>query len=130
MEQRRRLGISGPSLQSSPQNTLHETTSALEITEVYYNSTNLEELRPGLLLIFWLFYQIEKAKQDNALSDLSNLLGELKEMAVDMGAELDRFVSNLFFITTIYILLRKEKRKPFWHSIMLAEKIAGKIEGH
>ncbi|XP_020092446.1 putative SNAP25 homologous protein SNAP30 [Ananas comosus] len=71
MEQRRRLGISGSSLQSSPQNTVHGPTSALEITE------------------------IEKAKQDTALSDLSNLLGELKEMAVDMGAELDRQTAAL-----------------------------------
>lgn len=36
--------------------------------------------------------QIEKAKQDDAFSDLSNLLGELKDMAVDMGTEIDRLV--------------------------------------
>lgn len=29
-------------------------------------------------------------KQEDALSDLSNILGELKHMAVDMGSELDR----------------------------------------
>lgn len=34
---------------------------------------------------------MEKAKQDDALSDLSNLLGELKEMAIDMGSEIDRY---------------------------------------
>ncbi|KAJ1298273.1 hypothetical protein BS78_01G440800 [Paspalum vaginatum] len=34
--------------------------------------------------------QAEKAKQDDALSDLSNTLGQLKEMAVDMGTEIDR----------------------------------------
>ncbi|GAA0156197.1 hypothetical protein Leryth_001574 [Lithospermum erythrorhizon] len=34
--------------------------------------------------------ELEKAKQDDALSDLSNLLGELKFMATDMGSELDR----------------------------------------
>ncbi|KAI6686352.1 hypothetical protein NL676_032265 [Syzygium grande] len=34
--------------------------------------------------------QVEKAKQDDALSDLSNVLSELKSMAVDMGGELDR----------------------------------------
>ncbi|KAH7652396.1 synaptosomal-associated protein 25 [Dioscorea alata] len=33
--------------------------------------------------------EIEKAKQDDALSDLSNILGDLKGMAVDMGSELD-----------------------------------------
>ncbi|XP_050378624.1 SNAP25 homologous protein SNAP33-like [Argentina anserina] len=34
--------------------------------------------------------EVEKAKQDDGLSDLSNLLGELKDMAVDMGSEIDR----------------------------------------
>ncbi|CAL4913233.1 unnamed protein product [Urochloa decumbens] len=34
--------------------------------------------------------QAEKEKQDDALSDLSNTLGQLKEMAVDMGTEIDR----------------------------------------
>ncbi|XP_015965645.1 putative SNAP25 homologous protein SNAP30 [Arachis duranensis] len=32
----------------------------------------------------------EKAKQDEGLSDLSNILDDLKGMAVDMGSELDR----------------------------------------
>lgn len=31
-------------------------------------------------------------KQDDALSDLSNILGDLKEMAIDMGSEIDRLV--------------------------------------
>lgn len=34
--------------------------------------------------------ELEKEKQDDALSDLSNILGELKGMAVDMGSELNR----------------------------------------
>ncbi|XP_031490954.1 SNAP25 homologous protein SNAP33 [Nymphaea colorata] len=34
--------------------------------------------------------QLEKEKQDDALSDLSNLLGDLKVMAVDMGSEIER----------------------------------------
>jgi len=34
--------------------------------------------------------EFEKAKQDDALSDLSNILGDLKGMAFDMGSELDR----------------------------------------
>lgn len=37
--------------------------------------------------------QIEKAKQDDALSDLSSLLGELKGMAIDMGTEIERSVA-------------------------------------
>ncbi|KAI3820143.1 hypothetical protein L1987_14001 [Smallanthus sonchifolius] len=32
----------------------------------------------------------EQTKQDDALSNLSNILGELKEMAVDMGSEIER----------------------------------------
>lgn len=33
--------------------------------------------------------EAEKGKQDDALSDLSNILGDLKGMAIDMGSELD-----------------------------------------
>lgn len=34
--------------------------------------------------------EMEKAKQDDALSDLSDILTELKGMAVDMGSEIER----------------------------------------
>ncbi|XP_015689080.1 SNAP25 homologous protein SNAP33-like [Oryza brachyantha] len=34
--------------------------------------------------------QIEKQKQDDALDDISGVLGQLKGMATDMGSELDR----------------------------------------
>ncbi|XVE54732.1 hypothetical protein DITRI_Ditri03aG0105400 [Diplodiscus trichospermus] len=34
--------------------------------------------------------EFEKAKQDDALSDISDLLGELKSMAIDMGSEIER----------------------------------------
>ncbi|KAM0829671.1 hypothetical protein ACQ4PT_066735 [Festuca glaucescens] len=34
--------------------------------------------------------QVEKDKQDCALSDLSDVLGQLKGMALDMGSEIDR----------------------------------------
>lgn len=34
--------------------------------------------------------EVEKVKQDDALSDLSDLLGELKGMALDMGSEIER----------------------------------------
>lgn len=37
-----------------------------------------------------LLKQYEKAKQDDGLSDLSNILGDLKGMAIDMGSELDK----------------------------------------
>jgi synaptosomal-associated protein 25 len=39
--------------------------------------------------------QVEKTKQDDALLDLSNVLDQLKEMAVDMGSEIERFVEFL-----------------------------------
>lgn len=41
--------------------------------------------------------QVEHAKQDDTLSDLSNLLDELKYMAVDMGTEIERLVVLLKF---------------------------------
>ncbi|XP_073115898.1 SNAP25 homologous protein SNAP32-like isoform X2 [Elaeis guineensis] len=66
MEQRQKLGLLGPLPRSDPRTFPSEPTAALEKVE------------------------IEKAKQDDALSDLSNLLGELKDMAIDMGAEIDR----------------------------------------
>lgn len=37
-----------------------------------------------------LVIQVEKNKQDDALSDLSNVLDQLKDMAHGMGSELDR----------------------------------------
>lgn len=35
---------------------------------------------------------MEKNKQDDALSDLSDILGDLKGMATEMGSELDRLL--------------------------------------
>lgn len=43
-------------------------------------------------------------KQDDGLSDLSNLLGELKVMAQDMGSEIERLV--LLFLTLAYSYFR------------------------
>lgn len=43
----------------------------------------------------FVFQQFEKVKQDDSLSDLSNLLGQLKEMAVDMGSEIERFTIRI-----------------------------------
>ncbi|WOL07780.1 hypothetical protein Cni_G16528 [Canna indica] len=66
MEHRQRLGLSAPLPRSEPRHFPTEPESALQQVE------------------------IEKAKQDDALSDLSNLLGELKNMALDMGSEIER----------------------------------------
>ncbi|XP_073286909.1 SNAP25 homologous protein SNAP33-like, partial [Primulina huaijiensis] len=38
--------------------------------------------------------EFEKAKQDDSLSDLSNILGELKHMAIDMGSEIERLANQ------------------------------------
>lgn len=66
MEQRQKLGLDSPRSRSNPRQILSEPSSALERVEM------------------------EKMKQDDALSSVSNILGELKAMAVDMGSEIDR----------------------------------------
>ncbi|EXC11032.1 SNAP25-like protein [Morus notabilis] len=67
MEQREKLGLAPLPKARTKAQTLHpEPTDAYQKVEV------------------------EKAKQDDALSDLSNMLGELKDMAVDMGTEIER----------------------------------------
>ncbi|KAG9439324.1 hypothetical protein H6P81_019489 [Aristolochia fimbriata] len=65
-EDRGRLGLTPTSRQTSLQNYSSNPSTPIEKVEV------------------------EKAKQDDALSDLSNLLSELKDMAVDMGSEIGR----------------------------------------
>lgn len=67
LEQREKLGLTAaPKGRSNTRTPPPEPTTALQKVEV------------------------EKAKQDDGLSDLSNLLEELKYMAVDMGSEIDR----------------------------------------
>ncbi|GFQ04333.1 snap25 homologous protein snap33 [Phtheirospermum japonicum] len=67
LEQRERLGLNTASKDTSrTRKPLPEPTNALQKVEV------------------------EKAKQDDALVDLSNILGELKDMAIDMGSEIER----------------------------------------
>lgn len=68
LEQRERLGLGtntnkGPSRSREP---LPESADAMQKVEY------------------------EKEKQDDGLSELSDILGELKEMAVDMGSEIER----------------------------------------
>ncbi|KAF5191381.1 Snap25-like protein [Thalictrum thalictroides] len=67
LEQKQRLGLlSGSKEQSRHQQQPAEPTNTLERVEV------------------------EKTKQDDALNDLSNILDELKVMAIDMGSEIGR----------------------------------------
>nr|ALH22085.1 soluble N-ethylmaleimide-sensitive factor adaptor protein 33 [Vincetoxicum mongolicum] len=67
LEQREKLGLnSAPKGRSDVRKPLPEPTNAYQKVEV------------------------EKAKQDDAFSDLSNILGELKGMALDMGSEIER----------------------------------------
>ncbi|XP_027121580.2 SNAP25 homologous protein SNAP33 [Coffea arabica] len=77
LEQREKLGLtSAPQGRSNSRAPPAEPTTALQKVEV------------------------EKVKQDDALSDLSNILGELKEMAVDMGSELERQNKGLEHLET------------------------------
>ncbi|GAU24647.1 hypothetical protein TSUD_208730 [Trifolium subterraneum] len=67
LEQREKLGLTSASKgQSKLRTPPQEPTAALQKVE------------------------FEKEKQDDALSNLSDLLGELKDMAVDMGSEIER----------------------------------------
>ncbi|CAA0826600.1 SNAP25 homologous protein SNAP33 [Striga hermonthica] len=67
LEQRERLGLNKASKERPhTHKPLPEPTNALQKVEV------------------------EKLKQDDGLADLSNILGELKEMAIDMGSEIER----------------------------------------
>ncbi|KAL5544574.1 hypothetical protein UlMin_008358 [Ulmus minor] len=67
MEQREKLGLTPIPKGRSKTQTMHP-----EPTDTYQK------------------VEVENAKQDDALSDLSNILGELKDMAVDMGTEIER----------------------------------------
>ncbi|KAJ1279634.1 hypothetical protein BS78_04G169300 [Paspalum vaginatum] len=66
LEQRQKLGLADHPPRSKAREFHSEPTTALERVEM------------------------EKAKQDDALSDLSGILTELKGMAVDMGSEIER----------------------------------------
>ncbi|XP_073040000.1 SNAP25 homologous protein SNAP33-like [Primulina eburnea] len=67
LEQREKLGLTHASKERSHSHTPpNEPTNAMQKVE------------------------FEKAKQDDSLSDLSNILGELKDMAIDMGSEIER----------------------------------------
>ncbi|XP_044982464.1 SNAP25 homologous protein SNAP33-like [Hordeum vulgare subsp. vulgare] len=65
MEQRQKLGIA-----STPQKSPSSVHSA--------PATEMDKVKA------------EKARQDDAFADLSNILGGLKDMALDMGTEIDR----------------------------------------
>lgn len=67
LEQREKLGLTSASNERSKTRTSpSESANALQKVE------------------------FEKVKQDDALTDLSNILGELKDMALDMGSEIER----------------------------------------
>lgn len=67
-EQRQRLGLSSSPTRSRSSTQLYPSETASAVEKV----------------------QVEMLKQDDALSDLSSILGELKGMAVDMGSEIER----------------------------------------
>ncbi|KAI9117295.1 hypothetical protein K1719_011461 [Acacia pycnantha] len=75
LEQREKLGLSSaPRGQSKPRTPPPEPTNALQKVEV------------------------EKGKQDDALSNISDILGDLKEMAIDMGSEIERQTKALDYM--------------------------------
>ncbi|KAL0686160.1 hypothetical protein Bca4012_053008 [Brassica carinata] len=74
LEKREKLGLSPPKAQSRTREPLPESADAYQRVEM------------------------EKAKQDDGLSDLSDLLGELKNMAVDMGSEIGRQKDGLDYL--------------------------------
>lgn len=75
LEQREKLGLNNTSKgQSNTRAQLPEPTDAYQKIEV------------------------EKSKQDDALSELSGILGELKNMATDMGSEIDRQNKSLDYL--------------------------------
>ena len=55
---------------------------------------------------------MEKAKQDDGLADLSDLLSELKNMAVDMGTEIERFFFHIYQLSLcrVFFLDKTENR--------------------
>ncbi|XP_076895765.1 SNAP25 homologous protein SNAP33-like [Bidens hawaiensis] len=68
LEQREKLGLT----------TANKGPSSLSRTPLPESADSMQKV------------EYEKAKQDDGLSDLSDILGELKEMAVDMGSEIER----------------------------------------
>ena len=52
-----------------------------------------------------MLIQAQKEMQDDALSDLSDILGDLKSMAVDMGSELDRSYMSSYFLNLDIVVL-------------------------
>ncbi|KAM7256068.1 hypothetical protein ACFE04_011809 [Oxalis oulophora] len=72
LEQREKLGVNhAPKGRSSTRTPPPETADAYQKVE------------------------FEKAKQDDALTDISDILGELKEMAIDMGTEIENQTKGL-----------------------------------
>lgn len=100
-KQREKLGLAPvPKGKGTSRTPPPEPTNALQKVEVC-GLTSLFHSDSSLLSICsqgFFGRQVEKAKQDDALSDLSNVLGELKNMAFDMGGELDRSEYVLIYI--------------------------------
>lgn len=66
-----------------------EQRERLGLTRAFKGHSNARTLPPEPVNALQKV-EVEKAKQDDSLSDLSNLLGELKVMAIDMGSEIER----------------------------------------
>ncbi|XP_057993233.1 putative SNAP25 homologous protein SNAP30 isoform X1 [Hevea brasiliensis] len=94
-EQREKLGLGGkPRGHSAPATPPSEPTNAMQKVE------------------------LEKAKQDDALSDLSNILGDLKGMAFEMGSEIDSGRGPLSAVIIVNIV-NAGKIKPLIILVMM-----------
>ncbi|KAL6554722.1 Helical region found in SNAREs [Orobanche hederae] len=90
LELRERLGLNTASKEKShTRKPLPKLANDLLKVEDHFDKSHIVELfhnsrgcQPHVL--------VETVKQDDALIDLSNVLGELKDMAIDMGSEIER----------------------------------------
>lgn len=98
-EDREKLGLApvpkGRSAPTTPPNESDSAYQKVDVSALFYVmlcllSIGFSQVTFSLYYLVVLLKQYEKAKQDDALSDLSDILGDLKGMAIGMGSELDR----------------------------------------
>lgn len=78
---------------------------------IYHSQSAVSFISHKLCVSKLCMKQVEKMKQDDALSDMSDILVQLKEMAVDMGSEMDRFVSILYLPEKLGSFLQVKNKK-------------------
>lgn len=81
-----------------------EPKDAMQKVDVCVSWLNIHQCLYNLYANFSYKIQLEKAKQDDALDDLSDVLGDLKGMANEMGSELDKLVFS-FYVYVVEITI-------------------------